>query len=73
MVGTLIETDMSRSYLVTGRIDFNDATYKNVMYKVKINQEGEGKIVLGNAFLSLLGNMVSIDPNNTYLVTDKLQ
>lgn len=73
VVGTLIETDMSRSYLVTGRIDFNDATYKNVMYKVKINPEGECKIVLGNAFLSLLGNMVSIDPNNTYLVTDKLQ
>lgn len=73
VVGTLIESDMSRSYLVTARIDFNDITYKNIIFKVKIASEGDGKIVLGNAFLSLLGNMVSIDPNNTYLVTDKLQ
>lgn len=73
VVGTLIESDMSRSYLITARIDFNDITYKNIIFKVKIASEGDGKIVLGNAFLSLLGNMVSIDPNNTYLVTDKLQ
>lgn len=73
VIGTLLEPDMNRSYLISARLDFNDAPYKNIMFKVKVNRDEDTKIVLGNAFLSLLGNMVSIDPNNTYLVTDKIQ
>jgi hypothetical protein len=73
VIGTLLEPDMNRSYLVSARMDFNDMPYKNIIFKVKLTQDSEMKIVLGNTFLSMLGNMVSIDPNNTYLVTDKIQ
>ena len=71
VIGTLIESDnMTRSYLVQGSVDFNDNVYKNVIFKVKLVNEDERHIVLSNSFLSLLGNMVSIDPNTAFLVTD---
>jgi RimK family alpha-L-glutamate ligase len=72
--GTLIESDnVTRSYLIQLNIEFNDNTYKNVIFKVKTVDSDEQHIVLSNSFLGQLGNKVSIDPNTAYLVTDPIE
>lgn len=74
VIGTLIESDnVTRSYLIQSNIEFNDNTYKNVIFKVKNVDSDEQHIILSNSFLGQLGNRVSIDPNTAYLVTDPIE
>lgn len=74
VIGTLIEPDnITRSYLIQCVMEFNDSTYKNVIFKVRESEKGECRVILANSFLGQLGSMVSIDPNTAYLVTDPVE
>lgn len=73
VLGTLLGTNNVISYLVQTSVEFNDTTYKNIMFKVVNDNTRVGDVVLSNTFISLLGNFVTIDPNNSYLVTDKIE
>lgn len=72
VMGTLIDKSNKISYLVQCNVEFNDVTYKNIVFKVTPDDENANKVVLSNTFMSLLGNCVAIDPNSSYLVTDKI-
>ncbi len=74
VIGTLIESDnATRSYLVQANIEFNDHTYKNVIFKVKQTSGDMHNVTMSNSFLSQIGSMVSVDPNTSYLVTDPIE
>ena len=74
VIGTLIESDnITRSYLVQANVEFNDHIYKNVIFKIKQITSNECHVTMSNSFLSQIGNMVSIDPNTNYLVTDPIE
>lgn len=71
VIGTMIENDnMTRSYLIQTKVEFNEITYKNVIFKVKSIEGDKVTVTMGNSFLGQIGNMVSIDPTTSYLVTD---
>ena len=74
VIGTMIENDnVTRSYLIQTKVEFNDVTYKNVIFKVKQVDNNDNLVIMSNSFLGQIGNMVSIDPNSSYLVTDPVQ
>lgn len=74
VIGTMIENDnLTRSYLIQTKVEFNDVTYKNVIFKVKSVDNNDNNVIMSNSFLGQIGNMVSIDPNSSYLVTDPVQ
>ena len=68
VMGSMLDKDGGVSYLVSGDMEFNDTKYNHVVFKiVKSDEKG---VYMGSPFLSCLGNMVSIDPNNKYILTD---
>ena len=73
VMGTLIDKNNCISYLIQTPIEFNDTTYKNIVFKVTPDEEKVNQVILSNTFISLLGNCVTIDPNNSYLVTDTIE
>ena len=73
VMGTLIDKNNCISYLIQTPIEFNDTTYKNIVFKVTPDEEKANQVILSNTFISLLGNCVTIDPNNSYLVTDTIE
>ena len=72
VMGTLLDKNNKISYLIQCSVEFNDATHKNIVFKVTPDDEKANQVVLSNTFISLLGNCVTIDPNSSYLVTDKI-
>ena len=72
VIGTLLDKNNKISYLIQCGVEFNDATHKNIVFKVTPDDEKANQVVLSNTFISLLGNCVTIDPNSSYLVTDKI-
>lgn len=72
VVGTLLDKDNKISYLVQCSVEFNDTVHKSIVFKVAQDDGEAGKVVLSSTFVALLGNCVSIDPNSSYLVTDKV-
>lgn len=73
VMGTLIDKNNCISYLIQTPVEFNDTTYKNIVFKVTPDEEKANQVILSNTFISLLGNCVTIDPNNSYLVTDTIE
>lgn len=74
VIGTILEPDnVTRSYLVQSNVEFNDKLYKNVIFKIKQTNNDTLNVCMSNSFLSQLGNMISIDPSASYLITDTIE
>ena len=70
VIASMVDRDKRKCYLVNADVEFNDRRYRNSLFNV---YEGDNeKVCMSSQFISLLGNCVSIDPQNDYLVTDKV-
>ena len=61
-----------RSYLFSGSVRFNNTLYTHITFMVCADDEKQG-VVLGNNFLSRLGDKVMIDVSSSFLVTDDIR
>lgn len=70
VIASMVDKDKKKCYLINATVEFNDRRYRNCLFNVyKGNEE---VVCLSSQFVSLLGTCVSIDPQNDYLVTDKV-
>lgn len=71
VIATMNDKDKKRCYLINADVEFNDRRYRNCLFNVY--DSGDEKACMSSQFISLIGNCVSIDPQNDYLVTDRIE
>ncbi len=70
VIATMTDKNKNRCYLVNADVEFNDMRYRNCLFNVY--ESDDEKVCMSSQFISLLGTCVSIDPQNDYLVTDRI-